>query len=115
MTSPAKRKGDRAEREVVAVLRKAGIPADRAYGAGRRPDPGDIDGLPGRYVQVRWRRELRPHTWWTKTVEAAAALDLEPVLVMGLPGLPPETWIVWAVTRRRWRLEDWAEAVARAT
>ena len=111
MTSPAKAKGDRAERAVVEVLRAAGIPADRAYGAGRRPDRGDIDGLPGRYIQVRYRKEIRANTWFLEAGLAAAHLGLEPVLVIGIMRLPPETWIVWD-SAGCYRLEDWAKMVA---
>ena len=111
MTSPAKAKGDRAERAVVEVLRAAGVPADRAYGAGRRPDRGDIDGLPGRYIQVRYRKEIRANMWFLWAGLAAARLELEPVLVIGLRGLPAGTWIVWDPVGCH-RLEDWAKMVA---
>lgn len=48
MTSPQGRKGSQWERDVVAYLKSAGFPhAERAYGAGRPDDVGDIDlGLP---------------------------------------------------------------------
>ena len=111
MTSPAKAKGDRAERAVVEVLRAAGIPADRAYGAGRRPDHGDIDGLPGRYIQVRYRKEIRAAAWWQEACAVALRLRMDPVLVIGIMGLPAGTWIVWH-TSCRMRLEDWAKMVA---
>ena len=53
MTSPSKRKGDRAELEVQALLRDhLGVPARRALGAGRKDDVGDIDGVPQLAVQV---------------------------------------------------------------
>jgi hypothetical protein len=48
VTSPAKRKGDRAEREAVAMLTELGVDAHRRYGAGVVDDLGDlvlVDGL----------------------------------------------------------------------
>lgn len=46
MSSPSKRKGSQYERDVVAFLREYGWPsAERAYGAGRQDDVGDIDGV----------------------------------------------------------------------
>lgn len=48
MTNPSKDKGDRAERELAALLTdQLGIPMRRKLGAGRTDDTGDIDGLPG--------------------------------------------------------------------
>jgi hypothetical protein len=48
-----KRKGDRAELEVQALLRDLlGVPARRKLGAGRTDDMGDIDGVPGTCIQV---------------------------------------------------------------
>lgn len=61
MASPAKRKGDRGEREVQAILREElGVHARRALGAGRRDDVGDIAGVPETAVQVvDWRDVAR--------------------------------------------------------
>ena len=56
MTSPQARKGSEFERQVVAFLKANGHPfAERAYGAGRPEDAGDIDGLVG------WCLELKNH------------------------------------------------------
>lgn len=53
MSSPSKRKGDRAELEVQALLRDhLGVPARRALGAGRKDDQGDITGVPNTVIQV---------------------------------------------------------------
>jgi hypothetical protein len=50
---PSKRKGDKAELEVQALLRDLlGVPARRALGAGRADDMGDIDGVPDTVIQV---------------------------------------------------------------
>lgn len=53
MANPNKRRGDRAELEVQAMLREhLGVPARRALGAGRKDDIGDIDGVPFTAIQV---------------------------------------------------------------
>jgi hypothetical protein len=50
---PAKRKGDKAELEVQALLRDLlGVPARRALGAGRLDDIGDIGGVHDTCIQV---------------------------------------------------------------
>lgn len=59
MTSPQKAKGDRAEREVAALLSDLlGVPARRKLGAGRADDMGDIDGVPDTCIQVASYRDL---------------------------------------------------------
>lgn len=53
MSSTAKRKGDKAELEVQALIRDlTGWPARRKLGAGRTDDIGDIDGVPDTVIQV---------------------------------------------------------------
>ena len=53
MANPSKRKGDKAELEVQAMLREnLGVPARRALGAGRKDDIGDITGIPNTTIQV---------------------------------------------------------------
>ena len=53
MTGPSKRKGDRAELEVQAIIQdQLGYPARRKLGAGRTDDTGDIDGVPNTVIQV---------------------------------------------------------------
>ena len=61
MTGSSKRKGDRAELEVQALLRDLlGVPARRALGAGRKDDVGDITGVPDTVIQVAdWKDALR--------------------------------------------------------
>jgi len=52
MTGPAKRKGDRAEREAAALLSGlTGYDVRRLLGAGRHDDRGDLD-VPGWAIQV---------------------------------------------------------------
>ena len=57
----SKRKGDKAEREVQAILREElGVEARRALGAGRQDDVGDIHGVPLTAVQVvSWKDVAR--------------------------------------------------------
>jgi hypothetical protein len=53
MAHPSKRKGDKAELEVQALIRDlTGYPARRALGAGRLDDMGDITGVPDTVIQV---------------------------------------------------------------
>lgn len=53
MTSSSKRKGDRAELEVQALIRDlTGWPARRMLGAGRLDDVGDMTGVPDTTIQV---------------------------------------------------------------
>ena len=70
MTSPQARKGATFERAVVEYLRANGHPfVERAYGAGRPDDVGDLDGLVG------WTCELKNHarldlSGWLNEAEA---------------------------------------------
>lgn len=61
MTGSAKRKGDRAEREICALMSElTGYNIKRALGAGRREDVGDAFGLPGAVIQIAdWKDVLR--------------------------------------------------------
>ncbi len=53
VTSPSKRRGDSAEREVEHLLQdELGLPVRRALGAGRKDDIGDISGIPDTCIQV---------------------------------------------------------------
>lgn len=53
MTGPAKRKGDRAEREAAGLVSDlTGFAVRRMLGAGRRDDVGDLLGVPDHVVQV---------------------------------------------------------------
>lgn len=60
VTSPSKRKGARFERAVVEYFRAHGFPhAERAYGAGRPDDRGDIDGLIGFTIECKATEAVR--------------------------------------------------------
>lgn len=52
MTGSSKRKGDKAEREVQAILIEHLGMGRRKLGAGRKDDQGDIDGIPDTVIQV---------------------------------------------------------------
>jgi hypothetical protein len=56
MTSPSKRKGDAAEREVAGLLSDLlGMPVRRKLGAGRMDDEGDLEGVAGWTLEVKNR------------------------------------------------------------
>ena len=64
MSNPQKVKGDKAERDVAGYLAAHGFPyAERAYGAGRPDDVGDIDGIPGVVVEVKNHKALTIPAW----------------------------------------------------
>jgi Holliday junction resolvase len=57
-------KGSAFEREVVAFLRDHGHPyAERAYGAGRPGDVGDIDGVVGWTIEAKNHQKLNLAGW----------------------------------------------------
>ena len=63
MTNPAKRKGSTFELDVVKFMREQGFPAERAYGAGRPDDRGDIVGVPGFVVECKNHARLELAVW----------------------------------------------------
>lgn len=100
-------RGARAELEVVRVLRAHGLPADRAYGAGRPDDHGDIDGLPWACIEVKAHRELDLAGFMDEAIKEALPGQV-PVVVAKRRGRPAEEW--YAVVR----LADWAARAAEA-
>jgi hypothetical protein len=59
MTTAAKRKGSQFERDVVKWLITMGYPcAERAYGAGRHDDVGDIDGIDGVVIECKNEKRI---------------------------------------------------------
>jgi len=59
MTHPNKTKGSQYERDVVKWLRSYGFPcAERAYGAGRHDDVGDIDGIDGVVIECKNEKRI---------------------------------------------------------
>ena len=71
MTGSAKLKGDRAERELAALIADhLGVPARRLRGAGRKDDVGDVE-VPG------WPLVIQSANW----ADTAAAARVKPVQV----------------------------------
>jgi len=71
VTSPQARKGAAFERFVVDTFRALGYPdVERAYGAGRPDDKGDLDGMPGVYAQLKHYADP-----WRAVREALEACD----------------------------------------
>jgi hypothetical protein len=59
VSNPQKRKGDAAEREVAGILTDLlGVKAQRALGAGRKEDVGDVFGIPDTVIQVAAHRDI---------------------------------------------------------
>jgi len=69
----SRRKGSTWERAVVAFLREHGHScAERAYGAGRPDDVGDVDGLPGWVIECKDHQRLDLATWCDEAASEAA-------------------------------------------
>ena len=59
MAHPWKTKGDRAEREIAALLAEhLGIDVRRKLGAGRHDDTGDLHGIPDTTCEVKNYRDV---------------------------------------------------------
>jgi hypothetical protein len=72
--SKERRKGTGFEVAVVNYLREWFPFAERAYGAGRPDDRGDIDGIPHWVLECKCHREMDLAGWVTEaTAEAANA------------------------------------------
>jgi hypothetical protein len=70
VTNPSGAKGSQFERDVVKALRYYGGPfrnIERAYGAGRPKDVGDLDGTPGIVWELKNHREIRLSEWMDET------------------------------------------------
>lgn len=66
-------KGSQFERDVVAVLRECGYPwAERAYGAGRPDDRGDITGVPGFAIEAKACQRIELAQWMAEAQREAA-------------------------------------------
>lgn len=67
MTSAERRKGSRFELDVADFCRRNGHPyVERAYGAGRPDDRGDLTGLPGWCLELKNHRSLDLGGWMTE-------------------------------------------------
>jgi Holliday junction resolvase len=68
MTSSSKQRGSRWELDVVKYLRESGFKyAERAYGAGRRDDKGDITGFPGWVFECKNHKAMDLAGWMDET------------------------------------------------
>ena len=66
--SSPKRKGSAFERDVVHYLQEHGFPdAERAYGAGRPEDIGDVVGIPGVCCECKAHARLELAQWVDET------------------------------------------------
>jgi hypothetical protein len=73
MTSPQRRKGTGFELAIVAYLKEHGFPfAERAYGAGRPDDRGDIDGIPGWCIEAKNHKSMDLAGWASEAAAEAA-------------------------------------------
>jgi len=64
VTSPQRRKGSVFENEIVKFLRDHGFPfAERAYGAGRPDDVGDINGIAGWCIEAKNHKSMDLAGW----------------------------------------------------
>ena len=101
-----KARGSQFERDVARYLAAHGHPyAERAYGAGRSDDRGDIDGMPGWVVECKAHKAMALAGWVDEAVrEAANAGGAVPVVVAKRRGRPTgDAYVVM-------RLADWAAA-----
>jgi Holliday junction resolvase len=83
MTTPQKRKGSQYERDVVKWLRSMGYPcAERAYGAGRHDDVGDIDGINGVVIECKNEKAIRIPQYLRELEDEMTHADAETGVVL---------------------------------
>lgn len=73
MSNPNKRRGDDAERAVLAYYREHGFPGAERTRPGRKEDEGDIHLAPGAIAQVKNCRTLRWGEWLAHLVAQKVA------------------------------------------
>jgi len=105
MTGANKIRGDKAEREVAALLADLlGVPARRQLGAGRADDIGDIDGVPNCAIQVaNWSNvgaavSQKPAECERQAVNAGVDFGATFVRIRGgryVVALTPEQWATY--------------------
>jgi Holliday junction resolvase len=84
-----KRRGDAFERAVAAYLCSHGFPyVERAYGAGRPDDRGDLDGLRGFVVEVKAHRSLDLAGFIDEATAEARASGAVPLVIAKRRGRP---------------------------
>ena len=83
MTTPAKRKGSQYERDVVKWLISMGYPcAERAYGAGRHDDVGDIDGIDGVVIECKNEKKFNIPGYLKKLVGTYQELPADMMYIL---------------------------------
>jgi Holliday junction resolvase len=83
MSSPQKIKGSQYERDVVKWLRSMGYPcAERAYGAGRHDDVGDIDGINGVVIECKNEKAIRIPQYLRELEDEMTHADAETGVVL---------------------------------
>jgi Holliday junction resolvase len=83
MSSPQKNKGSQYERDVVKWLRTMGYPcAERAYGAGRHDDVGDIDGINGVVIECKNEKAIRIPQYLRELEDEMTHADAETGVVL---------------------------------
>jgi len=103
-----KARGSQFERDVVGYLRDHGHRyVERAYGAGRSDDRGDLDGLPGYVVEVKCHRAMDLAGFVDEAVREAANVGgaVIPVVIAKRRNRPVAD--AYAVMR----LSDWSRLV----
>ena len=90
MSNPQKAKGSQWERDVVKYLKETGHRwVERAYGAGRQDDRGDITGLPGWVLECKNHKAMDLAGWIAEAnVERANANAEYTVVVVKRKGKP---------------------------
>ncbi len=93
MANPQKAKGDRYERDVLAIARAAGFPHAERTRPGRREDEGDIHLAPGVIVQTKDVASPQWREWLAQTEQQRLTAGADHgVLVVkrrGVGGRPP--------------------------
>jgi len=90
MTNPQKAKGSQYERDVVQYLKETGHRwVERAYGAGRQDDRGDITGLPGWVLECKNQKALDFAGWMGEAERERANADAEYAVVVAKRRLKP--------------------------
>lgn len=83
MTTPEKRKGSQWERDCVKWFNANGFPcAERAYGAGRHDDVGDIDGIDGVVVECKNEKSFRIPQYLRELEDEMTHADAETGVVL---------------------------------
>ena len=73
MSRAVRDKGARGEREVVAILKRHGLPAVRTPNSGGLHVKGDLTGVPGYHFEVKRQETLRLPLWLRQAEEDAPA------------------------------------------